>query len=75
MHYSTELGDAQRAVEAAALRSIAADRFPRDDDRHAGATSELADERLALACRDLVRLVEALPEAWRPVGWDAQVPA
>lgn len=59
----------QQAVEKAALRVIAADRFAREEDPHADAESEHADEQLALACRDLVDAVNAGdPREW-PVGW------
>lgn len=62
--------EAQAAVEAAALRSIAAHHYARDTDPHADAEDEYAGEQLALAARDLVRAVEAAPESERPVGWN-----
>lgn len=70
MHFSPELVSAQMLLEKAALRSIAADRYAVEEDPHSGAESEYADELLALAARDLVRAVEALPEGQRPIGWD-----
>lgn len=62
--------EAQAAVEAAALRSISAEHYARETDPHADAAAEYAGEQLALAARDLVRAVEALPEDKRPIGWD-----
>ena len=62
---------AARRVEAAALRAITAHHYFRDEDPHSDAEAEHADELLAIAARDLVRAVEALPENERPVGWDA----
>jgi len=70
MYYSPEIASAQTLVEVSALRAIAADRYARDEDPHADAESEDADEQLALAARDLVRAVEALPADARPIGWD-----
>ena len=66
------LFQARSAVEAAALRSIAAHHYERAEDPHAGAEDEYASELLALAARDLVRAVEALPEGERPIGWDKE---
>ena len=62
--------EAQGLVEAAALRSIAAHHYGRPDDPHGDAEDEYAGEQLALAARELVRAVEALPEDQRPIGWD-----
>lgn len=68
--------EAQQKLEAAALRSIAASHYYRDENPHADAEDEYASEQLALAARDLVRAVEALPEDKRPIGWDrVEVPA
>lgn len=53
----------------AALRCIAADYFADDADPHADAESEYAGERLALAARELVAAVDALPEGDQPIGW------
>ena len=61
---------ARDLVEAAALRVIQGRHYARETDPHAGAQLEWADELLALAARDLVRAVEALPEEDRPIGWD-----
>ncbi len=63
--------EAQRKVEAAALQSIHATHFT--DDRHAAAAAQYAAEQIALAARDLVRAVEALPADNRPLGRDAEV--
>lgn len=60
----------QTRVEAAALRTIAAHHYFQDEDPHADAQAEHASEQLALAARDLVRAVEALPADKRPIGWD-----
>lgn len=62
--------EAQDAVEAAALRAIHARNYSRPDNPWAAAGQEHADEQVALAARDLVRAVDALPEDERPVGWD-----
>ncbi len=64
---------ARHALEQAALRAITAHHYYRDEDPHSDAEAEYADELVALAARDLVRAVEALPESQRPVGWDAAV--
>ena len=61
---------AARTVERAALCSVAAHHYFADGDPHADAAAEYADEQLALAARELVRAVEALPEGERPIGWD-----
>jgi len=73
VHYSPELCSAQAVVEKAALRAIAADRYADESDPHSDAESEYAGEQLALAARNLVRAVEALPENERPIGWDVEV--
>lgn len=65
--------DAQGKVESAALEAIQARHYGRETDLWADAASEHADEQLALAARDLVRAIEALPAADRPVFWDAEV--
>jgi hypothetical protein len=64
------LFEAQAAVEAAALRSISTHHYARETDPHADAADEWAGEQLALAARDLVRAVEAMPPDQRPIGWD-----
>lgn len=69
MHYSPEMISAQTMVERAALRAITADRYASESDPHADAESEYADEHLALAARDLVNAVEALPDDKKPIGW------
>jgi hypothetical protein len=63
------LFEAQEAVEAAALRSITAHHYSRPEDPFADAEDQHAGELLALAARDLVRAVDALPEDRRPIGW------
>ncbi len=64
---------AQHAVEQAALRSITAHHYFREEDPFAEAEGQYADEQLALAARDLVRAIEALPESQHPVGWNTAV--
>ncbi len=51
-----------------ALRVMTAER----DDPHADHDDEVryAGEQLALAARELVRAVDAMPEDDQPVGWD-----
>jgi hypothetical protein len=63
---------AARQVEAAALRAITAHYYCRAEDPHSSAEAEYASEQLAMAARDLVRAVEALPADKRPIGWDAR---
>lgn len=63
--------EARALVEQAALRSIAAHHcYAEPSNPHADAEDEYAADHLALAARDLVRAVEALPKDQRPVGWD-----
>lgn len=57
------------ALIRASLRVIAADHYANDADPHADAESEYAGELLALAARNLVRAVDALPEDQQPIGW------
>ncbi|MFF0378811.1 hypothetical protein [Actinoplanes missouriensis] len=64
---------ARQRVESAALDSISASHYYRDEERHADAAAEYAGEQLALAARDLVRAIEALPPQRQPIGWDATV--
>lgn len=75
MNYSPELVAAQDVLEKAVMRAILADRYPAESDPHADATQEWADEKVALAARDLVCVIEALPANGRPTGWDVEVPA
>ena len=56
-------------VREAALRSVLTNDYPRDSDPHADASAEHADEGLALAARELVLAVDALPPNERPIGW------
>ncbi len=72
-HLETAVQKAARALDAATLRSITAQHYYRDEDPHANAEIEYSGELQALAARDLVRAIEALPESKRPVGWDAEV--
>lgn len=65
--------EAQERVEAAVLRSITARHYADPAHQFADAESEYADEQLALAARELVRAIDALPEGKRPIGWDAEV--
>lgn len=62
--------EAQSAVEAAALRSIATHYYDNPADPNGDASDELAADELAMAARDLVRAIEALPVGERPIGWD-----
>lgn len=64
------LHNAQEQMEALALRSITARHYGRPDQPYADAEEQYAGELLALAARELVRAVDALPEDARPVGWD-----
>lgn len=57
-------------VESAALQSIHAQHYFRDEDPHADAAAEHAMEQLCLAARELVRAVDAMPECDQPIGWD-----
>jgi hypothetical protein len=54
----------------AALRTIQADHYSREDDPHWDAEREYAAEQLALAAGELVRAVGVLPEGGRPIGWN-----
>lgn len=60
---------ARGTVEAAALESITTHHYDRADDPNAAAYRQAAAQTLALAARDLVRAVDALPEDERPAGW------
>ncbi|GAA0495164.1 hypothetical protein Ade02nite_19110 [Paractinoplanes deccanensis] len=64
--------EAQERLETAALRSITAHHYSNPTHAHFSDEAQYADEQLALAARDLVRAVEALPAERRPVGWDAE---
>lgn len=55
-------------VMRASLRCLTAERT--DPHANADAESEYADEQLALAARDLVKSIDALPPRERPIGWD-----
>lgn len=57
-------------VRGATLWAILALDHARTEDPHADASSELADEQLALACRDVVRAINAGSKDEWPVGWD-----
>lgn len=70
--FQFEVNAALHNVRQAALNSIIANDYADPSDPHADASAEHADEGLALAARELVRAVEALPENERPVGWDAE---
>ena len=78
----TDLFDLETAVSAArvelertALRSITAQHYYSDNNPHVDAESTYAGELLALAARNLVRVIEALPADARPIGWDVEVAA
>ena len=70
--FSYEHAAARDELILAAMRVIAADHYAREEDPHADAESEYAGEKLALAARDLVRAVDALPESDQPIGWGKQ---
>lgn len=65
---SPDRDKAHHALLGAALRAIHSNDYA-DEGPHAAAQSEYDDERLALAARDLVRAVDALPADDQPVGW------
>lgn len=67
--YPVPTGQHDRLIRAA-LRSLAADNYPNENDPHADAESEYASEQLALAARELARAVDQLPEEQQPIGWD-----
>jgi hypothetical protein len=58
---------ARERVITAALRVLTAER--QEPHSSAAAESEYADERLALAARELVRATDALDADEQPVGW------
>lgn len=60
----------QTALINAALRTIQADHYSREDDPHWDAEREYSAEQLALAARELVRAVDAKPENEQPIGWN-----
>lgn len=60
---------ALRALEERVLHSVQVHHYGREEDPNWAASTEHADEGVALAARDLVRLVEKLPRDRRPVGW------
>ena len=60
---------ARRRLDKAVLNSILAGEYGEESDPHYAAAAEHADEEVALAARDLVRAVDALPLAEQPVGW------
>lgn len=57
---------------SAALDAIQATHYYREEDPHADASREYADEQLALAARNLARAVDALPADEQPIGWAAK---
>lgn len=72
MLYSIAVGSAREALEEAVPHSILANQYASETDPHADASAEHADERVALAARELVRAVDALPKSDRPIGWDVE---
>lgn len=54
----------------AVLRNIHADHYSNEADPNLDAEQQYSAERVALAARDLVRAVDALPADSRPIGWD-----
>jgi hypothetical protein len=59
---------------SAVLRQIQANHYSDEASPHWDAEREYSAEQVALAARDLVRAVDALPEDQRPIGWDTEVP-
>ncbi|MEV6638444.1 hypothetical protein AB0M54_47815 [Actinoplanes sp. NPDC051470] len=57
------------AVVTSAVQCLAAERS-NESSPHYAAHVEYSDELLALAARDLVRSIDALPPSERPIGWD-----
>lgn len=55
---------------AAVLRQIQANHYSDESSPHWDAEREYSAEQVALAARDLVRAVNALPADQRPIGWD-----
>lgn len=58
---------ARHEMLAAALRVIAGEYTP--PHAHSADEAQYADERLALAARDLVRATDLLERDHQPVGW------
>lgn len=61
--------EARERLLRAALHCLSAERA--DEHAHKADEIEYADERLALAARDLATATEALPAEKRPVGWSS----
>jgi hypothetical protein len=59
------------AVLTAAINSVAAERADETNAYYA-AHIEYTDGLLALAARDLVRSIDALPPSERPIGWGSE---
>jgi hypothetical protein len=57
------------------LRLIHATHYADESSPHWDAEREYSAEQVALAARELVRAVDALPEDQRPIGWDTAQPA
>lgn len=55
---------------SAVLRLIHSTHYADESSPHWDAEREYSAEQVALAARDLVRAVDALPEDQRPIGWD-----
>lgn len=54
----------------AVLRQIQANHYADEASPHWDAEREYSAEQVALAARQLVRAVDALPAEQRPIGWD-----
>ncbi|MCX4444766.1 hypothetical protein ACFY9R_29170 [Streptomyces albidoflavus] len=63
---------AHQKLVAAALDAIQATHYYREEDPHADASREYAEEQLALAARNLARAVDTLPADEQPIGWTAE---
>ena len=57
------------------LRLIHADHYADESSPHWDADREYSAEQVALAARELVRAVDALPADQRPIEWDTDQPA
>lgn len=62
---------AQHRLFRAALEALLASDYGDESRPHYDASAQHAEEQMALAARDLVRAVEALPANERPIGWDS----
>ncbi|CAM5506684.1 hypothetical protein SANTM175S_07204 [Streptomyces antimycoticus] len=59
---------------SAVLRQIHSTHYADEASPHWDAEREYSAEQVALAARELVRAVDALPEDERPIGWGTNTP-